>query len=56
VKADSADAVTVELNDGRTQRIEIGRFQGDGKAILVKLTEARDGKTVREESSDSETE
>ena len=51
VKADSADVVTVELNDGRTQRIEIGQLQGNGKAISVKLTEAHDGKTVREESA-----
>jgi len=47
----SADKLRVELNDGRVQEIEIQNFEGDGKDIIVKATEAKDGKILREETT-----
>jgi hypothetical protein len=41
----------VELADGRVQEIEIKNFEGDGKDIQVNLTEIKDGKMLRQEST-----
>ena len=47
----SADKLRVELADGRVQEIEIKNIEGDGKNIQVNLTETRDGKILRQEST-----
>jgi hypothetical protein len=47
----SADKLRVELADGRVQEIEIKNFEGDGKDIQVNLTEIKDGKMLRQEST-----
>ena len=47
----SADKLRVELNDGRVQEIELQNFDGDGKNIVVQLTETKDGQTLRQEST-----
>jgi hypothetical protein len=44
-------AIVVHLQDGRTQTIEISNFEGSGRAIEVKLTETKDGKVIRKEST-----
>jgi hypothetical protein len=49
--ASSADALRVELTDGRTQELSLKNFDGSGKEIQVKLVETRDGKVLREEAS-----
>lgn len=49
--AQSADKLRVELADGRVQEIEIQDFAGDGKHIVVQLTETKDGKVLRQEST-----
>jgi len=49
--ATSADSLRVELADGRVQEIEIKNFTGDGKNIAARLTESRDGKVTRDEST-----
>ena len=48
--ASSADKLRVELNDGRVQEIEIQNFDGDGKNIVLQLTETKDGEILRRES------
>lgn len=49
--AASSDKLRVELNDGRTQEIELQNFDGSGTNIVVRLTETRDGQVLRQESS-----
>ena len=47
----SADKLRVELNDGRVQEIQFQNFTGDGKDIVVQMTESRDGKMIRTETT-----
>jgi len=49
--ATSADKLRVELTDGRVQEIDFQNFNGDGKEIVVKMTETKDGKVLRGEST-----
>jgi hypothetical protein len=49
--ATSADKLRVELNDGCVQEIDFQNFNGDGKEIVVKMTETKDGKVLRGEST-----
>jgi hypothetical protein len=37
--------------DGREQEIEIQNFTGDGRNIRFNLTESKDGKTLRTETT-----
>jgi hypothetical protein len=46
-----ADKLRVELMDGREQEIEIQNFTGDGRNIRFNLTESKDGKTLRTETT-----
>jgi len=52
-EAISADKLRVELVDGRVQEIRITGFDGDGKGMGVSISESRDGKIIRSESTDS---
>ncbi|WP_460555278.1 COG1470 family protein [Hymenobacter daeguensis] len=47
----SADELRVELADGRVQTIRIGELEGDGKTVRVSISETRQGRTVRSEST-----
>ena len=47
--ATSADALRVELADGRVQEISLKNFDGSGKDIEVNLVESRSGQVVRRE-------
>jgi hypothetical protein len=47
----SADSLRVELTDGRVQEIGIQNFDGPGTNIVAQMTETRDGKIVRQEST-----
>jgi hypothetical protein len=49
--ATSADSLRVELADGRVQEITLKNFDGDGRGIIATLTESRDGKIVRMETT-----
>jgi hypothetical protein len=49
--APDADTVRVELIDGRTQEIRLRNLAGAGGDIAVEMTEQRDGKTLREETT-----
>jgi len=49
--ATGPDTLRVELTDGRVQDIKLRNFDGDGKNIAVDLTESRDGKVIRTEST-----
>jgi hypothetical protein len=49
--AASADKLRGELNDGCVQEIDFQNFNGDGKEIVVKMTETKDGKVLRGEST-----
>jgi hypothetical protein len=49
--ATGPDKLRVELADGRTQDITIKNLDGTGKDIAVSITESKDAKTVRTESS-----
>jgi hypothetical protein len=49
--ATSADSLRVELVDGRVQEIQFQNFTGDGKDIVVQMTESRDGKVLRTETT-----
>jgi hypothetical protein len=49
--ATSADSLRIELGDGRVQEISLKNFDGDGKDIVATLTEWRDGKIVRTETT-----
>ena len=51
VVATSADSLRVELADGRVQEISLKNFEGAGKDIEATLTESRDGKTIRTETT-----
>jgi hypothetical protein len=44
-------AIVVNLQDGRTQTIEIGNFEGDGQNIQVKMTETQGSKILRSENT-----
>jgi hypothetical protein len=47
----SADKLRVELSDGRIQEIELQNLDGAGTNIVAQLTETRDGKILRQEST-----
>jgi hypothetical protein len=47
----SADKLRVELTDGRVQEIQIENFTGDGNDVIVQMTESKDGKILRQEST-----
>jgi hypothetical protein len=49
--ATDADHLRVELADGRTQEIALGNFTGDGSGITVQITETKDAKLLRQEST-----
>ncbi|MFR9602545.1 MAG: hypothetical protein SNG02_01600 [Rikenellaceae bacterium] len=49
VVASSADKLTVELKDGRTQEITIVNLEGEGDDMRVEVKEYKGGKLVREE-------
>jgi hypothetical protein len=49
--ATSADSLRVELADGRMQEITLKNFDGSGRDIVAELSESRDGKIVRQEST-----
>jgi hypothetical protein len=49
--ATSADSLRVELTDGRVQEIQLQNFTGDGKDIIAQMTESKDGKILRQEST-----
>ncbi|HEY5346449.1 MAG TPA: hypothetical protein VIK62_08910, partial [Verrucomicrobiae bacterium] len=49
--ATSVDSLRVELTDGRVQEIQFQNFTGDGKNILVQMTESKDGQVLRSEST-----
>jgi hypothetical protein len=49
--ADSFDAIHVQLADGREQKLTIRNFEGDGKNVSVDLTESKEGKVLRTEST-----
>ncbi|MDG2383021.1 MAG: hypothetical protein P8N76_15240 [Pirellulaceae bacterium] len=53
VNASSANQLNVQLVDGTEQQIRIDGLEGDGSSIAVKLTESRNGKTIRTESTQS---
>ena len=46
-----ADTVRVELTDGRVQEIHLTDFAGPGRKVSVRMTEGRDGRTLREETT-----
>jgi hypothetical protein len=49
--ATSADSLRVELADGRVQEITLKNFEGSGRDIVAELSESKDGKIVRQEST-----
>jgi hypothetical protein len=49
--ATSADALQVELADGRVQEITFKNFDGGGQDIIAELVESKDGKILRQEST-----
>lgn len=49
--AASADKLRVELADGRVQEIAFRNFTGSGKDISVRITEFKNGKALRSETS-----
>lgn len=51
VEAISADQLRVQLLDGRVQEIQIHNLEGSGHDIAVNISESRDGKTLRTEST-----
>jgi hypothetical protein len=51
VTANGPDQLHVELADGRAQEIQIANFTGDSANLSATLTETRDGKTVRTETT-----
>lgn len=53
VRADavSADKLRVELTDGRVQEIQLDNMEDDGQAINATITEFRDGKVIRHETT-----
>ncbi len=50
-RATGPDALRVELADGRVQEISIVAFADDEKPVAVHLTETKDGRVVRSEST-----
>ena len=52
-EAVSADRLRVELIDGRIQEIEFTNLIGTGRDIGVRMTETKDGKELRAETSQS---
>ena len=53
--ASGPNTLRVELTDGRVQDITISGLDGDGMAISVSMSESRDGKTIRTETTKGET-
>jgi hypothetical protein len=53
-QAESADRLRVELTDGRVQEIRLKHFAEEGLPVLVELTERRDGKVIRQETTTAE--
>ncbi|XHR27582.1 MAG: hypothetical protein ACFUZC_16755 [Chthoniobacteraceae bacterium] len=51
VTAESADTLRVELADGRVQELRLNGMEGNGTGLGVSLTETRDGKTLRNETT-----
>ena len=49
--ATGPDSLRVELADGRVQEIHLRNFDGDEKNIVMQMTESKDGKILREEST-----
>lgn len=49
--ATGPSSLCVELNDGRVQEIQITGLEGDGKGIVATITESKDGKVVRTETT-----
>jgi len=49
--ATGPDSLRVELVDGRVQEIQFQNFEGDGRNIIVQLTESNEGKILRQEST-----
>jgi len=50
-RATSADTLRVELADGRVDEIKISNLEGDAKNISAQITETKDGKTLRSETT-----
>jgi hypothetical protein len=53
LEATGPDKLRVELADGRVQEIQITNFEGNGRNLGVNLTESRDGKVIRSETTAS---
>ncbi|MCP4192293.1 MAG: hypothetical protein GY768_16905 [Planctomycetaceae bacterium] len=51
VKASSANQLKVQLADGTEQELLIQGFEGNGSNIAITLTESKDGKLIRTEST-----
>ncbi len=49
--AENANQLRIELADGRVQEITIQNLDGGGKNIVVRITETKDGKIIRQEST-----
>ncbi|HEY1661671.1 MAG TPA: hypothetical protein VGI03_04570 [Verrucomicrobiae bacterium] len=49
--AENANQLRIELADGRIQEITIQNLDGDGKDIVVQMTETKDGQIIRQEST-----
>ena len=49
--ATGPNTLRVELNDGRVQDITISGFDGDGKNLQVAISESKDGKVLRTETT-----
>lgn len=51
IESETPSELTVNLSDGRTQKISISNFQKDGKNIQIKIDELEENKVIRTESS-----
>ncbi len=49
--ATGADSLRMTLTDGRVREIHLQNFTGDGKGIIVQMTESKEGKVLRKEST-----
>ncbi|WP_324680690.1 NPCBM/NEW2 domain-containing protein [Hymenobacter sp. GOD-10R] len=47
----SADKLRVTLTDGRAQEITIGNLAGDGQTVQVAITESKNGRVLRSETT-----
>ena len=54
VVARSANELVVERTDGGTDTFEISGLEGDGNAVSVKMTSAKDGEVIQTEETRSE--